>query len=496
MNDSVSFRQADFEEQAAELEKEMFKKEQETLEVLQEIEKTKSLVAELKTRIKTETSEQNDVVEQEIVKIGGCVGIPSSAPGFVLLELKRAKTSLVKTTNDIDCLRTAVESYVLRIEKEKKALEMTRETLNSNVSDVSCLKKELNDANEKLKFAKEVRANDALKNADSLSNELELLNGETKEFKKVGEAAKCEVLKAMSDIESMKNKLNIMEMNLIAAQKIKAAARASESLGIVDLKALNNNVNEPLSNEVTLSAAEYSSLKSKAREAQEKCKVKVEDAMFEVHDAKLSKMEILRKVEEATEEVKATKMALEEALKRSEVANESKIDLDKALRRKKCEHSHRKRCCCARKSAKLKNGSQNGRKKVTSLKDLQINLKSEWSDLATRPTLSIGQILSQKLLHPTEQDENAPENLPNENTAPNNASLREMLSIDKSENVSKSNKVKRNSIDKQHCAKRKTFGLGKISILLSKQSKKNKSIPSFKHCTGKAIPHHDRLSFG
>ncbi|CAM8971531.1 unnamed protein product [Rhodiola kirilowii] len=483
--------QIDFNEQAAELEKEMLVKERETLEVLEELEKTKLLVEQLKTRLQNETSELNLAVEvseaEKVnkVEVGGNVGIPSSAPGFVLLELKRAKANLVKSSNDLTHLRAAVESYTQRIEEERKALEAKRESLVSNVSEVSRLEKDLNETRQKLQLAKDDSENDH-ETANQIEQELQRLSVEAAEFRKVGEAAKSEVLRAMAEIEMAKATLHTVEMRLIAARKAKEAARASEALAIADVKALTNVDGD----EVTLSAEEYSCLKSKAIEAEEKCKSKVEDAMVLVDEANLSKAEILRRVKEATEEVKTTKMALEEVLQRVEAANKDKLDLDKALRKKRSEHCRHHRRRSVHKSCKFKNSCQSRRTKVCGLDDL----KSEWSEPAMRPTLSIGQILSQKLLHPVEHDANTADDQPNENTAPD-VSLRKMLNINKNENVSKSIEAEDESGVKQLCAKRKTFGLGRFSILLSKQSKKKKTIPSFKYCTGKTNPH-DRLSFG
>ncbi|KAI3520320.1 hypothetical protein L1887_09663 [Cichorium endivia] len=52
---------------------------------------------------------------------------PSSAPGFILMELKQAKLNLTRTTNDIADIRATVEIYNKKIEKERFELEKIRQ---------------------------------------------------------------------------------------------------------------------------------------------------------------------------------------------------------------------------------------------------------------------------------------------------------------------------------------------------------------------------------
>ncbi|GJY76652.1 WEB family protein-like protein [Tanacetum coccineum] len=63
-----------------------------------------------------------------------------------------------------------------------------------------------------------------------LPRELHRLTSETEQFKKVGEVAKSEVLKAMNQIKQTKCKIKTAEMRLMAARKLKEAARVSEAL--------------------------------------------------------------------------------------------------------------------------------------------------------------------------------------------------------------------------------------------------------------------------
>ncbi|KAG8363446.1 hypothetical protein BUALT_Bualt19G0023400 [Buddleja alternifolia] len=117
-----------------------------------------------------------------------------------------------------------------------------------------------------------------------------------------------------------RTRIKTAEIRLIAAKKMKEAARASEALGWTEIKALSNSETK-CEDVITLTFEEYSSLISKAREAEQGCKNRVVDAMVRVDEANVSKTEILKKVEAATEEVKISKKALEEVLSRVEEAN-------------------------------------------------------------------------------------------------------------------------------------------------------------------------------
>jgi len=121
------------EEQASVLEKELILKERETLDVLKELESTKRLVENLKSKLQKEESEAklnfqmsvcNDMssvkkedkenqasnIVQDLKE--GCIPCPSSAPGLILMELKQAKLNLNRTTSDIADVRASVESLI------------------------------------------------------------------------------------------------------------------------------------------------------------------------------------------------------------------------------------------------------------------------------------------------------------------------------------------------------------------------------------------------
>lgn len=360
---------AQIEEQAAQLERDLIVKERETLDVLKELETTKNIVEDLKSKLQKEAYEINATLAANSVDTQvnsasagifekesrenslnvhqdwiGCLDMyPSLAPGIILLELKQAKLNLMRTSNDLADIQATVDLYNKKIENERALLEKTRQRLFSCTSKVSSLEEELYLTKKKLQLVKDTedlgRSHDPL----DVARELEKLSYEAEQFKKVGEAARLEVLRATFKIEQTKTRIKTAEIRLVAAKKIKSAAKASEAVVLAEIKAISNGENSSAcskqkSGSVTLTLEEYSTLISRAREVEEACKGRLMDAEVLVNEANVSQTEILKKVEEATEEVKITKKVLEESLNRVEVANKAKLAIEEALRNWRSEH--------------------------------------------------------------------------------------------------------------------------------------------------------------
>ncbi|MCE3216307.1 hypothetical protein HAX54_006073 [Datura stramonium] len=490
---------AKVEEQAAQLENDLIVKERETLEVLKELESTKLLIEELKSKLQKEAYEVNatlgadaeakdvhladEVAEKENSEnvdsnnqdtTGGLDLCPSSAPGFILLELKQAKLNLTRTTGDLADIRTTVESYTKKIEKERIFLEKTRQRLSSNSLKISSLEEELNKTKEKLKLVK--HAGGGSSDPIDLTRELQRLTAETEQFKKVGEAAKSEVLRAMSEIEQTKTRIKTAETRLVVAKKMKAAARAAEAVALAEIKALSSSENSFADlrrrpeEGVTLTLEEYSSLLHKAQDAQEARKQRVVDAMMLVDEADVSKTEILKKIEEATEEVKVSKKALEEALSRVEAANEGKLAVEEALRKWRSENGQRRRS--VQNSTKFKNPSSSQLRKDSVLVDVNgLTLVNDDLKPVLKPTLSIGKILNKKLLL-TEEFENGIR--AGKKAGKRTVSLAQMLGKPTGELHLSRKDEKENGLKHHLPAKRKKFGFARISHLVTQHSKKKK----------------------
>ncbi|KAK6943391.1 WEB family [Dillenia turbinata] len=486
---------AKVEEQASQLAKDLHAKERETLDVSKELGSTKMIVEALKSKLlkesaeagavpKTNTNDKNitlfvqesekEIHENPVSDHQDCKGetlmLPSSAPGLILMELRQAKLNLTRTTNDLTDIRASVETFNKKIQKERTALEKTRERLTQNSSKISSLEDKINQKKTKLLVAKEAEAKCVPDNPMDISRELHQLHSEAEQFKKMGEAAKSEILKAMSDIEHTKTRIKTAEISLVAAKKMKDAARAAEAVALAEIKALKHGEkssrgSQQKSDGITLSFEEYNALTSKAREAEEHSKKRVVDAMLQVDEVNILKVDILRKVEEATEEIRTSKKALEEALSRVESANRGKLAVEEALRKWRSQNSQRRRSL--HNSTKFKHSHSSHHRRDSRVIDVNgLNMVSDGSVPVLRPTMSIGQILSRKLLVPDEFETRMPVE---KRAARQKVSLGQMLS-GRSGELNYPMKAEKDSGQK-HSAKRKKIGFAKFSILVSKQKK-------------------------
>ena len=335
-------------------------KQQETLDVLKDLEATKRFVEDLRLKLKILDLHSDDqkisssppaaIKEMNKENSGS-----NSSPDLILMELKQAKLNLSKTTTDLAVIRDSVESLNRKMKQEKISLEKkTQEKMVTN----STIRPPV--------VVAQTQSGGGFENPTTISRELQQLNSEAEQFIKMAEAAKFEVLRAMSGIEQTKNCMKTAEMRLVAAKKMEEAARAAEAVALAEIRAFSGGAaSEAAASGIMVSFADEMTPRKKAAD----------------HPM------ILRKLEEATEEVAVSKSALEEALNRVETANRRKMAVEEALRRLKMvehhhhHHHHEEQRNRAVQSSQLFNG---GARPIL------------------RPSISIGDALSRKLTIPEE----------------------------------------------------------------------------------------------
>ncbi|OEL16078.1 WEB family protein [Dichanthelium oligosanthes] len=473
-------------EQAARLENEVALKERETLDVLKELESTKKVIADLKLKIQkeaTETSPVEAVKSEETdqvsvagpaeqlpenvavdVEMEGIEENPQQPSDLVLVELEQTKESLNRTTSDLAAVRTAVELLRNSIAKEKMLLERGREKLSSNTSLVSSLEDELDQTAQKLETLKDLQKR--RKDPSDIFIEIKKMTSEVQQLRSMANDSKSEAMLLAAEIEQAKATISTAEIRCIAAKKMEEAARAAEALALAEIKSLISSESsfegDNASDQVTLSMEEYFTLCSKALEADENSKKKVGDAMLQVDIANGSESVSVKRLEDAKVEVEECKKALQEALKRVEAANHGKLAVEEILRRWKSESGHRKRSIGG--YPKFKNTTHR-------LKDSHsMDIVDDVSDRSFKQTLSIGQILSMKLMGPDGYDKSVWDDKTSE--VPN-ISLGQILN--RSGVLCREDMASRKRI----AGKRKKFALTGLSVLLAKQSKSKKKRESF-----------------
>ncbi|KAK6145622.1 hypothetical protein DH2020_022442 [Rehmannia glutinosa] len=186
MDETEVFGAEKIEQHAVQLERDLIEKEQETLNLLKELESAKRFVE-----------------------------------GLMFMELNQAKLNLNKTSGDLAVIQASVESLNKKMRRDKLLLERRTKMQIPNSQGLSSFepKRELTDGPD---------------NAMTICKELSF---EAEQFKSMTEASRYEVIKAMTEIERTKNSIKMAEMRLNAAKKMEEAAKAVEAIALAERKA-------------------------------------------------------------------------------------------------------------------------------------------------------------------------------------------------------------------------------------------------------------------
>ncbi|KFK34415.1 hypothetical protein AALP_AA5G141600 [Arabis alpina] len=291
------------------------------------------------------------------------------------------------------------------LNQAKMNLCKTTEDLAAIRESVELLNKRLEEERAALEKTRE-RLNNT-ENAAEISKEIQRLSYEAKEFSKTGEKARSAVEKAVTEIEQTRHKIKTAEMRLIAARKMKEAARAAE------IKAVTR----------------------RRRNGQ--------DTLQE---------EILETIEETAREIRSSRRTLEEGLEKVNTAN---IEAEEMLQGKWQWSEHRRRSS-VNNMAKYRNRRETLLMDVNGL-SMMMNEDGTSSSVAVlKPTMSIGQILSRKLLV---ADESA-------------MMMNGRVSLGSILGKTTKNGGERKEKEKRLSGKRKRFGLANLSVMLNKEKNK------------------------
>ncbi|KAL7147701.1 hypothetical protein ABFS83_06G124500 [Erythranthe nasuta] len=252
------------EEHAVKLERDLILKEQQTLDVLKELESAKRFVQGLKVNFNIPDSSpsftpspdikfENHITQNSTECLTFC---PSMSPNLMFMELNQAKLNLNKTSGDLAVIQASVESLNKKMRRDKLLLERSS---SKNSEEI---------------FSFEPKS----PKVGTDFSVTTICNFEEEQFKKMTEASRYEVVKAMTEIERTKNSIRMAEMRLNAAKKMEEAAKAVEAISLAERNYRSNNDENSSNNSgITLSFEEYRVLTRKAQHAEDLCKTKFVD---------------------------------------------------------------------------------------------------------------------------------------------------------------------------------------------------------------------------
>ncbi|KAM3309334.1 WEB family protein isoform X1 [Capsicum chacoense] len=450
------------EEQAIKFEKDLIVKEQEALNVLREVEEAKRFVEGLKVNLMQEVSEClsspglnpesqipnfNDLSAE---KLSPC---PLQSPGHVLMELNRAKLDLNKMSIDLTVIRSSVETLNKKMKKEKVILDRSSQT------------KSLNSAAEL-----------SIEENNTMNKELQQLSSEAEQFKKMTEASRYEVMKAMSEIERTKASIRLAEMRLHAAKKMEEAAKAVEAIAFAERKTLLNGKNtsavvQHTTEGITIPYEEYYALAWKAQQAEELCKTKFVDTntICRTNEVNQSEVAITKKMGETNQEIRHNRSTLEEALDNEDGTQRSLTEHD-GFYRERSEHTQLHYSGHNSSKSKFRNPQSTliSHGNLPLVDDHESDNVNEKPVPVFRSSISIGDILSRKLI--LRDDHIVMGKHMESHTERKHVSFSQMLREQSGIILNPTKAMKDGDVHKQFITQKKRFGF--IQVPLPKQNKK------------------------
>ncbi|EOA24023.1 hypothetical protein CARUB_v10017238mg [Capsella rubella] len=341
-------------EQTAEIEKDLIMKELETLDFLEALASTKSIVEDFKRQLQQQAmrcmetpqhcrSHIKEMIDER------CHRNPQKSPDLIHMELKQASLNLVKTMDNLALIQSYAESLNMKTKQEKDFL------------GAASLAEELNSLKLKPQGPDQ---------GDRFNTEKFPMNPQCEQVKMVVETNDTAYHK------QSKACLRTAEMRLVAARKMEEAARAAEALAIAEMAMLSSGKNQ---DDLCFSKQPSSPLTLKAQ-------------MNKELSTNVTSIEILRKLEEANEEVKQSKQALETALNRVEIASGKQLEAEDAVRKWNIESWKDQKAIGAKRTTKRDSFSQGSFLSHVSQHEPQIYLPEPM----LKRNVSTGNVLTRK----------------------------------------------------------------------------------------------------
>ncbi|KAI3470944.1 hypothetical protein Pfo_027607 [Paulownia fortunei] len=455
-------------------------KEQETLNVLKELEAAKKIVEGLKVNLMPESS---SFMASPDLKLENHITVPDEnsteglslcsvlSPGLMFMELNQAKLNLNKTSGDLAVIQASVESLNKKMRRDKLLLERRTKMQIPNSEGILSLEQNHHISRRQPDVHQKVEMTDGPDISMTICKELKQVNFETEQFKKMTEASRYEVIKAMTEIERTKNSIRMAEMRLNAAKKMEEAAKAVEAIALAERKAHLNGENSSdvfahKPDGITLSFEEYRALTQKAQQAEDLCKTKFIDtnAIQRTNEAHQLEVPILEKFEEIAKE---NTQSREVDIFNEEGPHRTNVIAEDCYSRTHVEHGPVQQSEDDSTKYKFRN-SHPGHINPPAVNESEPYATKEKSMPGFRTTTSIGDILTRKLI--LQDDVMVGRHVENHSER-QHVSLSQMLREQSRLILHPPKPTADGTVEKQYFVQRKKFGFIQMP-LPTKQSKK------------------------
>uniref|UniRef100_A0ACD5XWK9 Uncharacterized protein n=3 Tax=Avena sativa TaxID=4498 RepID=A0ACD5XWK9_AVESA len=285
-------------------------------------------------------------------------GIPpekAREAGEEVRQMVSVRMTLAKTTNELEDMRTNIEkakdevkglwntAAALRADLEKEKVDVTalREKQHHASVSASSVQEELR------KMTRELMVVQERTNAARMPVELRQATQETERAKAKARLACDEAAKASEETDRAKAEVNVVQLRLEAVSREILAVKASEEIATVSANALqeykHEGETEPQSegrsnNNMKVSLEEYDALSKRAKEAEDRAKKRVIQAVEKIQEAKEGEVRSLDKLYQLTKQIDDRRVALRAAQEKSMTALDTKLTLENELRKMRVKH--------------------------------------------------------------------------------------------------------------------------------------------------------------
>ncbi|VAI33079.1 unnamed protein product [Triticum turgidum subsp. durum] len=256
-------------------------------------------------------------------------------------ELEDMRTNIETAKDEVKGLWNTAAALRADLEKEKADLTALKDKVHHATVSVSSLQEELR------KTARELSVVQQRTEAAKMPIELQQATQETQRAKAKARSACDEVTKASEEADRAKADVNIVQLKQEAVSREILAVKASEEIAMASANALQEYKEEgeidPQADRrsdksMMVPLEDYDALNKRAKEAEDRAKKRVMEAVEKIKEAKEGEVRSLDKLHQLAKQIDERREALREAHEKSITAQEKKLTMESELRKRRAKH--------------------------------------------------------------------------------------------------------------------------------------------------------------